>query len=1087
MASYSGTNTKVTKYTSVPIQTSALGVPVTLFWGRQRISPNLIWYNNFKSHKSSSSGKGGGKSSSGYTYTAACILSLCEGPVRFNAVYNSDDTTTLSDLNATFYSGTASQTAPSWIKTNYPAQALSYPYTSYLFSSKMDLGSSASMPSIWCDLTHIPFTSAIGSPDVNLADVVPDFLTSTQYGVGNLTSSDIDSDTLESYRSYCRAQGIFLSPKLDSQEKATDILDRWAQLTNSWIFWGGQSVMFLPLGDAAVTGNDVTFTPDLDAAYDLTLADYLDSDEPVKVTRKDPADCTNRTRLEITDRSNQYNSYVCEYKDQTLVDQFGIVENGSVSASDICTKAIGAIVAELIGKRAAYIRNSFSIKLPYWFILLLPGSLLTITEDNLELSKYGIRVTDIEEDEDGVLTITAEEFPGILGTSAASDQQDTSSSSVSKLVDPGDVNTPCVFEPNSSYTGGTAEVLVAASGGPYWGGAYVYISFDNVTYTKVGEITSGAAQGVLTAALADASGLDQTNTLALDLAESESQIDTATPSDAANYRTLAVITPQPSSNILSNGGEILSYGAAATTGSYTTNLSYLERGIYGSAHAAHAAGAQFTQIDTTGTAGSVFSYALPTKYIGTTIYLKFVSYNIFGNAEQDITAVTAYQYVPTGAGYGSSTAGAPATPTGLTAAIGTSQLGVSWAANASTDNVTAYTLYAATGAGKAFSYATQIYSGLSTTYTYSGLANATSYTLFLTATNAAGTSSATSAEETTSAAGYGSVTSVGLSLPSALFDVTGSPVTETGTLTASLKTQTKNTVLAGPVSGDAAAPSFRALVAGDIPDLSGTYIAGPFSKAIDTAFGTTQGAVLYRGASAWALLPPGTAGQVLATQGAGANPKWVDQSGGGGAASATISGSDTGPAGQVSTAVGAHAYWRIYSAAEAGSENYISISNLEFRAVAGTTQQATGGSALSSGDYDSGYAKDYAFDANDSTTWISTNVLPNYIGYHFASAVACAEVVIRNRSGGYYAQVPAAFQVQYSDDGTTWITVLTETGVSWNGSQQTQTFTVPTSVYKDYYPTKLAALNDVSNTSPADGQVLAWDASSGAWIPKTLA
>lgn len=38
---------------------------------------------------------------------------------------------------------------------------------------------------------------------------------------------------------------------------------------------------------------------------------------------------------------------------------------------------------------------------------------------------------------------------------------------------------------------------------------------------------------------------------------------------------------------------------------------------------------------------------------------------------------------------------------------------------------------------------------------------------------------------------------------------------------------------------------------------------------------TTQGSVLYRGASSWAALAPGTAGQVFSTNGAGANPAWI--------------------------------------------------------------------------------------------------------------------------------------------------------------------------------------------------------------------
>ena len=69
----------------------------------------------------------------------------------------------------------------------------------------------------------------------------------------------------------------------------------------------------------------------------------------------------------------------------------------------------------------------------------------------------------------------------------------------------------------------------------------------------------------------------------------------------------------------------------------------------------------------------------------------------------------------------------------------------------------------------------------------------------------------------------GTVTSVGLSLPN-IFSVSGSPVTSSGTLTASLATQTANQIFAGPTTGSAAAPGFRSLVAADIPDLSATYL-----------------------------------------------------------------------------------------------------------------------------------------------------------------------------------------------------------------------------------------------------------------------
>lgn len=71
---------------------------------------------------------------------------------------------------------------------------------------------------------------------------------------------------------------------------------------------------------------------------------------------------------------------------------------------------------------------------------------------------------------------------------------------------------------------------------------------------------------------------------------------------------------------------------------------------------------------------------------------------------------------------------------------------------------------------------------------------------------------------TITATEVGTVSSVGLSLPS-IFSVSGSPVTGSGTLTGTLTTQTANTVFAGPTTGAAATPTFRALVSADIPAL----------------------------------------------------------------------------------------------------------------------------------------------------------------------------------------------------------------------------------------------------------------------------
>ncbi len=67
-------------------------------------------------------------------------------------------------------------------------------------------------------------------------------------------------------------------------------------------------------------------------------------------------------------------------------------------------------------------------------------------------------------------------------------------------------------------------------------------------------------------------------------------------------------------------------------------------------------------------------------------------------------------------------------------------------------------------------------------------------------------------------AGLGTVTSVGLTLPN-IFTVTNSPVTTTGSLTATLASQSANRMFASP-DGASGQPTFRSLVAADLPTVT---------------------------------------------------------------------------------------------------------------------------------------------------------------------------------------------------------------------------------------------------------------------------
>ncbi len=624
------------------------------------------------------------------------------------------------------------------ITAKHPAEALSYARTAYLATSSYDLGASPALPqhSFECDF---PLCNTMpGTPDANLGDIIPDFLTNTQYGMG-FSSSDIDAADLALFKSYQQAQGLFFSPILNSQEAGNSIIDRWALLANSWIFWSGDRLRLVPLGDVPLSAHSATYTPDLTIQYDLSVENgsFLDKDNPITVNRVDPADAYNRTIIQINDRAQDYNSNPVPFQDDDLVAQYGLRDNTNNSNGEICDAQVGLTCATLIGQRAAYMRNAYKWRTNYRFVRLEPGDLVTITDPNdASITKLPVRITSVDEDADYNLSFQAEEFPGTIGSVGNATPFPLSPTSFNQLVDPGDVNPPCIFEPDSTLSNGHAQVWLAASGGPFWGGADVFISFNSgSTYSPIGHITGKARQGVLTAILANHADPDTVDTLSVDLTVSDGILDPVTHADADAFRTLCLLAPTASSN-----GELVAYGAVSTTGSFTDDLTYLRRALYNTAATSHAVGAQFTLLDLTGQEGSLLQYDIPTQYLGTTILVKFVSRNIYGLAPQDISLVTAYSYTTVGTGYGGGTGGVPKQPTGVTTIGGAQDVEIAWNPNLATDNVTVYEIYAAPGTSVPFGSTVLIATEAAYDKVISGLGVSTAYSFYVVAVNAAGQS-----------------------------------------------------------------------------------------------------------------------------------------------------------------------------------------------------------------------------------------------------------------------------------------------------------------------------------------------------------
>ena len=643
----SSQGTQTVRYTGINLSTSTQGIPIPVGWGRNRSGSNIIWYNGFSSvvSKQSAGGKGGSGGASTYLYSTAVILAIGEGPINSVVrVWSNKDTTTLAALNLTAYLGTQAQTAPSFISSNYSAQAVSYSRTAYLFSSKYSLGSSPNLPSHNFEVSWHLDGSMAGYNDANPAEIIYDLLTNTVYGLG-FPAASIDMPSLgltpgtpptaitsgAGYWVYCAATALLMSPMLNTLEQVTTILQRWAQLTNTMIFWTGDKLKFFAMGDTALTNGSWTFTPVNTVVYDLTLEDFITKSpgqSPITVTRKDPADIYNVVQIDCLDRNSYYNTATpSPWQDQTTIDLYGRSQSQSITAHEFCMPQAAVTAMALIGQREAWIRNKYKFTLGYNYLLLEYGDKLTLTDPTIGLNKQSVMIISITETEEQLLEIEAEEFNVGVGTVTSAISNASSGGNVSsRMIDPGNVNTPLIwFTPVDSLGASNPEIWLGASGGANWGGARIYISLDGgTTYAYLVTVWGGLEQGYITTAMT-AGG----TTVSVDLSSSLGVIQAgAVAADANALRTICLVE-----------SEIFSYGGSSLGGSANNyNLTGLVRGQFSTTGASHASNSRFTKMDRNFT----IEYSLPTGYSSTTIYFKFCSFNTFENMLQDISSVTAY-------------------------------------------------------------------------------------------------------------------------------------------------------------------------------------------------------------------------------------------------------------------------------------------------------------------------------------------------------------------------------------------------------------------------------------------------------------
>lgn len=620
MGLFGGHNTTIreNKISSFTVSTAEYGSTVPEILGTTRISPNVIYYDDFTAHEhrqSQKSGKGGGSRTTTitYTYTVAVILALCEGQIsgigkmwKDKSLYQYPN----GDIGLTLFDGKADQKPWAYVAGKHPDKALAYPGLAYM-AGVIDLGDGGSMPSYNFEVKGKLLETGDGI-DVNPADYI-------LYVLNKIGLGGIEIDGIENYRQYCKEADMLISTpsdKLDAKA-AREIINDIANITNAYIFWSNNRLKIVPRADRPVG----KWKPDKTIRYNLTPDDFIPQTGGVCVSysRKDSSEIYNRISVEFLNRANAYEKEIVNYQDNDDIKDFGVRQASTTQAHYLYTKTRAVRLAEGLYRKNKYERVKYTFKLDWAFCRLEPGDLVMLNDPLMGIENQPAMIDSVTEGANGVLTLTAISRAKGDYSAAEYDVHQSERPFVNYNVEAPDT-VPLIIQPPRALLGDVPEIWIAAKGaGDMWGGCKVFVSDDNDSYTLAGQIENTARMGTLVSDVtADATDIevDSTGTFISASEKSAQMGDTRCWFD----------------------GECIDYVTASLLSNGHWKLSGCLRGQDGTTAATHKAGCDFVRLDEV-----ILKIKSTKRRMGSTIYLKFASFNVFYTGDQDLAHVKAYE------------------------------------------------------------------------------------------------------------------------------------------------------------------------------------------------------------------------------------------------------------------------------------------------------------------------------------------------------------------------------------------------------------------------------------------------------------
>lgn len=598
------------------INTASYGEVVPEILGTTRVSGNIIDYEDFTAHEHKSTtrtGKGGGSKHTEitYTYTVAAAIGLCEGPIKgIGKVWRDKEVYQYPNekIELTLFKGDYGQTPWPYMLSKHPDKALPYSGLAYM-AGVVDLGDRGSLPQYNFEIQGKLLETGDGV-DVNPADYIVHVLQSV--------GADVVIDGIDNFRAYCKAADILIStPPNQKSAKAQQVINDIAEITNSLVFWSTDRLKIVPLADKPIGD----WTPANQIQYDLTADDFIAGSDGqlILYKRKDSSEAYNEATVEFINRANSYEKETVSFEVVADVQRNGLKPASKKSAHYLYTKARAQYYAEQLAMKRLYAKTQYTFRLDWAFCALEVGDLVTLTDKSCQLDHQIVVITSVNEAADGQLELTAEGKPAGTYAPAKYNVHENERPFVDYNQEAPSVNDVAIFQTVGDVGGNQIFVGVNAPSG--WGGCSVWLSDNDQTYQRIGNISQQARMGRTKYGFAQ-------NGNFCNVTINQGVLKSGTHIDAERGNTLCWVN-----------GEALSYEDVEVHPNNWFTLRGLVRGQYGTNAINHNADERFVRVDE-----ALFRYPYRKEDINKTIYLKFTSLNLFGSNEQGLDEVQEYTY-----------------------------------------------------------------------------------------------------------------------------------------------------------------------------------------------------------------------------------------------------------------------------------------------------------------------------------------------------------------------------------------------------------------------------------------------------------